>query len=92
MKKSCLGYKSIMVDKISKELIKFSSKEKELIKNLLIRIKENKLAGLDLKKLKGRDDIFRVRKGKIRIIFRTVNDQIYLLTIEKRNDNTYRDY
>lgn len=80
-----------MVDAISKALSKFSSKEKELVKNLLIKIKTHNLVGLDVKKLKGRTDIFRVRKGAIRIIYRMVAKQIYLLAIEKRSESTYRD-
>ena len=44
---------------------------------------------VDLKKLKGHENIFRIRKGKIRIIYRLQDGQIYLLAVEKRNDNTY---
>lgn len=80
-----------MVDKIIKSLSKFTQKEKDLVKKLLLKINKNNVAGLDLKKLKGRDDIYRVRKGKIRIIYRIDNKQVYLLTIERRNENTYRD-
>jgi mRNA-degrading endonuclease RelE of RelBE toxin-antitoxin system len=45
---------------------------------------------LDIKKLKGRDDIFRVRKGDIRIMYRFEKEKIFLLSIERRNDNTYK--
>jgi mRNA-degrading endonuclease RelE of RelBE toxin-antitoxin system len=78
-----------MVDKITKALNKFTQKEKDLVKSLLLKINKNNFEGLDLKKLKGRNDIFRVRKGKIRIIYRIDREQIYLLVIEKRSDNTY---
>ena len=80
-----------MVDKITKALNKFSSKEKGLVKNLLLKINQNQMIGVDLKKLKGRDDIYRARKGKIRIIYRIEDSQVYLLTIERRNENTYKD-
>lgn len=80
-----------MVDKIQKALNKFSEKEKELVKNLLIEIKNNKLGNLDLKKLKGRDDVFRVRKGKIRIIYRMKLGEVYLLAIERKSDKTYNN-
>jgi len=81
-----------MVDKIQKVLDKLSLQEKEWIKSLLFKIKNNDLLGLDLKKLKGHEDIFRVRKGKIRVIYRLQNGQIKLLAIERRNDNTYREF
>lgn len=80
-----------MVDKIKKILTQFSAKEKEWVKNLLLQIKNNKLDNLDFKKLKGRDDIYRVRKGKIRIIYRINKGEIYLLAVERRNEGTYKN-
>jgi len=78
------------MDKISKALDKLSAKENRVIKNILLKIKNDFLAGLDLKKLKNKDDIFRVRKGKIRIIFKMKkNKQISILAIERRSDKTY---
>ncbi len=81
-----------MVDKIQKALNKFSAKEKELVKELLKMIKVGTVIGLDIKKLKGQKDIYRVRKGKIRIIYKLDKGTVYLLAIERRNDNTYRDF
>lgn len=79
-----------MVDKISKVLDKLTDKEKNQIKMILKDLLAGRYANYDLKKLKGRDDIYRVRKGKIRIIYRLDDDkQIYLLAIERRNDTTY---
>jgi len=78
------------MDKISKALKKLCPKEQKNVKNILLAIKNNSLAGFDIKKLKGRNDIFRIRKGKIRIIYRTgKNGEIFVLTIERRSDNTY---
>ena len=80
-----------MTDKIQKALARLSTKEKAWIKNLLLQIKNNEVKNLDLKKLKGREDIYRIRKGKIRIIYRTYKDEIYLLAIERRNEGTYKN-
>ncbi|MFH1030137.1 MAG: hypothetical protein V1770_02665 [bacterium] len=78
------------MDKISKALKKFSGEEKDKIKKLMVLIKNGAFTGLDLKKLKGQNDIFRVRKGKIRILYRVdCSKKIYILAIEKRSDNTY---
>lgn len=57
------------MDKIAKALGKLSEEERKQLKGLLLAIKVGNLKKLDLKKLKGRDNIFRVRKGKLRIIF-----------------------
>ena len=78
-----------MVDKIQKSLNKLSEKEKNIIKELLVNLKKGKTINLDIKKLKGRDDGYRIRKGKIRIIYRIANKKIFLLAIERRSDNTY---
>jgi mRNA-degrading endonuclease RelE of RelBE toxin-antitoxin system len=79
------------MDKIQKALNRLTEKEKEAIKSLLLQLKAGDLGNFDLKKLKGRDDIFRVRKGKMRIIFFMKNQEIRLLAIERRNNNTYHD-
>ncbi len=80
-----------MVDKIEKALKKLKEKEREAIKSILTKIQKEKTRDLDIKKLKGRDDIFRVRKGKIRIVFRKNNENISILSIERRSDKTYRE-
>ncbi len=78
------------MDKIAKALKKLTSGEKEIVKTILIKINCRDFSGLDLKKLKGRQDIYRIRKGKIRIIFLIdKNKKISVLTIERKNDNTY---
>ena len=79
------------MDKISKALKKFSPKEKEKIKEILLKLKNNSLNRFDIKKLKGSDDIFRIRKGDIRIIYKiNKNNDLFILTVERRSDNTYK--
>jgi mRNA-degrading endonuclease RelE of RelBE toxin-antitoxin system len=78
------------MDKIQKALRKLNPKEREEIKAILIKLKNRQFKSLDIKKLKGREDIFRVRKGQIRIIYRTnKKGNIFILTIERRSDTTY---
>lgn len=78
------------MDKISKALKEFTEKERNQIKQILQKINLGDFKNLNIKKLKGRDDIFRVRYGKIRIIYRTDADKnIFVLVIGRRNDNTY---
>ncbi|MFH1584507.1 MAG: hypothetical protein ABIB12_00035 [Patescibacteria group bacterium] len=78
------------MDKISKALKRLSPKERRQTKELLFKVKSGNLAGLDLKKLKDREDIFRVRKGDLRIIFRQKSKSITILALERRSENTYR--
>lgn len=77
------------MDKIAKALKKLAAGEKKIVKAILVKINCHDFNGLDIKKLKGRQDIYRVRKGKIRIIYRLDNNKIFILTVERRNDNTY---
>ncbi|MBU1045982.1 hypothetical protein KJ616_02570 [Patescibacteria group bacterium] len=80
------------MDKIEKVLNKLSTKERKSIKQILLQIDEGNFQKLDLKKLKTRDDIFRVRKGNIRIIFHKKDNSIKILSIEHRTTTTYRRF
>jgi len=77
------------MDKIVKALQKLNAKEKEKLQEILFLIKQGDLQGLDIKKLTGRDDIYRVRKGDIRVIFRKIKNEIKVLAVERRTDTTY---
>ncbi|HBB38261.1 MAG: Addiction module toxin, RelE/StbE family [Candidatus Magasanikbacteria bacterium GW2011_GWD2_43_18] len=78
-----------MVDEIDKALAKLTAKKRQVIKDILSRIMREETDGMDIKKLKGRTDIYRVRKGNMRILFQKSNEGIRVLAVEKRNDNTY---
>ncbi len=79
-----------MVDKIQKALNRFTKKNKDQIQNILVNLKKGENKNYDIKKLKGYSNIFRLRKGKIRIIYRILEgNKIQLITIEKRSDTTY---
>ncbi len=77
--------------KISKALKKLSVKEQKNVKEILLNLKNNSLDVFDVKRLKGHSDIFRIRKGEIRIIYKMdKSDDIVILAIERRTDNTYK--
>lgn len=80
------------MDKIEKELQKLSVKERAWIKEILEKIARQDMRGLEVKKLKTRKDIFRVRKGNMRVIYRDNNESISILAIERRNENTYKGF
>lgn len=79
------------MDKIAKALQKLSDKERQKVKTVLSQLLAGKTGNLDIKKLKDRNDIFRVRVGDLRIIYRTdPKEKIMVLAIARRNENTYR--
>lgn len=82
---------SKFMDKISKALAKLTAREKEVITEIFAKIQAGKIASLDLKKLKGYDNICRVRFGKWRLIYRTdIKGKIFLVSFDRRNDHTYK--
>ena len=79
------------MDRIEKELRKLTSKEREQIADLLRKLAAGKTANLNIKKLKGYNDIFRIRKGGLRIIYRKdAKVKIFVLAIERRREDTYK--
>jgi len=80
-----------MADKIKKLLGKLSPKEREIVKLLIMRVKLDDLEGLDVKQLKGHSDLFRVRKGRVRIVYRKTSSELLIVRIDRRNEKTYKD-
>lgn len=84
-----LAYKNVA--RIEKELQKLSQQERSWVEDVLKKLSADKTLGLDIKKLKGYSDIFRVRKGNIRIMYRKdTKENIFLLAIERRREDTYK--
>jgi len=75
---------------LKKLLSKFSKEERRAIEFLIEKIISLNWHSLDIKKLRGYKDIFRVRKGKIRIIFIKNEKNIFILNIERRREDTYK--
>ncbi len=79
------------MDKVSKAIQKLNSKEALKIVGIIELIVKGDLQELDVKRLKGHKDIFRVRVGSYRIIFKTTNNIVIILHIGKRSDKTYNN-
>ncbi len=71
-------------------LSRFNKEEREIIEFLIEKIISLDWHNLDIKKLRGYQNIFRVRKGKIRIIFTKDKEKISIVTIERRREDTYK--
>ncbi len=75
---------------LKKLLSKFNREEREIIEFLIEKIISLNWRDLDIKKLKGYQNIFRIRKGKIRIIFTKNQKEIAIIAIERRREDTYK--
>jgi len=78
------------MDKISKAIKKINPKDAPKIADTIEFLVKGKLDDLNIKKLKGHKDIFRVRVGNYRIIYKQKIDKITLLHIGHRDENTYK--
>lgn len=78
------------MDKIDKALRKLSSKDKERIKNIIKALQSERFSNLDIKKLKGTENIFRIRKGNLRIIYQVRDRKIFILKLGYRKEDTYK--
>ena len=78
------------MDNIDKVLRKLSSNEKLKIKGMLKALRSGRFERLDIKKLKGAEDLFRVRKGKLRIIYQIRANHVFVLRLGYRKESTYK--
>ncbi len=80
------------MDKIAKLLKKLSQKERERLEEVLTLLLSKDTSSLDIKKLKGVEDIYRVRAGELRVIFQKQGKEIRILEISRRDESTYKNY
>ncbi|MGH7238232.1 MAG: hypothetical protein ACREGF_06880 [Candidatus Saccharimonadales bacterium] len=80
-----------MADKIKKMLAKLSAQDRELIKLLILRIKLDDTEGLDIKRIQSHTDLYRIRKGRLRIVYRKNAQNFLIVRIDRRNEKTYKD-
>ena len=70
--------------------VKFLAKLQPALQARLLQVVEDILSGrmdgLDVKKLKGTTDTFRVRVGNVRIVYQVADDAYYLVDITFRKD------
>ena len=78
------------MDKVDKALNKLVPKEKERIKNIIKALQSGRFDNLDIKKLKGREDIFRIRSGNLRIIYQIRDGKVFILKLGYKKENTYK--
>ncbi|KKS96501.1 MAG: hypothetical protein UV75_C0008G0016 [Candidatus Giovannonibacteria bacterium GW2011_GWA1_43_15] len=86
----CYGLCEKTMDRVAKFLKKLLPAEKGMLEDIIAKVLAHDFLGLDVKKLKGEENKFRVRKGRIRVIFIKNGDNILILSVERRGDTTYK--
>ncbi len=74
------------MDKIHKFLLKLSKKERKIFFTIFLDIENLNLEKYDIKALKVYKNLFRLKKGKIRIIYTIINQKGRVLDIDYRKD------
>ena len=77
------------MNKLQKFLSKLDFKERKIAKGIIEKVTTQDFSGLSVKKLKGVENLFRVRKGDIRLIYSQKDKIVIILEIGRRNDTTY---
>lgn len=78
------------MDSPAKFIKTLSQKDRERIEETISKLYKGEMEGLDLKKLKGYQNMFRVRIGKYRIICEQQKEYGFVVVrITKRGDTTY---
>ncbi len=81
------------MDRNQKFLNKLRQKERSKIDEVKGRIMRGDIIGLDIKKLKDTEDLFRVRVGRVRIIYSKKDGfPVEFILISFRDDNTYKHF
>lgn len=78
------------MDKIQKATEKLTKKEKQWTKEIIKMLQSGRFSNLDIKKLKDMENVFRVKKGNIRIVYQIRNNRIFILKVGRRKENAYK--
>lgn len=77
------------MDKINKFARKLKDDEALKLFSAIDLVLSNHLSGLDIKKLKGENGIYRLRLGRMRIHFLKTDHANIIIKVGFRDDNTY---
>lgn len=80
------------MDKIEKYLRRLSKSDRLALANALELLSNGKTKKLNIKKLKGYADIYRIRIGQSRVIFQQTDQGVQIIDIARRNEKTYKNF
>jgi mRNA-degrading endonuclease RelE of RelBE toxin-antitoxin system len=80
------------MDKIQKALVKLPRKYKSIFDLLMLRLYSRDFVGLNLKRLKGHKDMYRIKHGDLRLVFKMDQSGVFVLQVGLRSEKTYRKF
>lgn len=79
------------MDDIEKFFKKLNDKEYQALMLVYLQLKKDYKKVPGIVKLSGYKNVFRVRLGSFRLIFRVTNRSIFFLRITNRNESSYKN-
>jgi len=80
------------MDKKEKFIRKLDPKRRKQVFKTIEKILSRQWEHLDIRKLKGYENAYRIRKGEIRIVFIDKGYDIEVLSIGYRDEDTYKNF
>lgn len=80
------------MDKLEKFLKRLSAKDAVRVRDTIAMLYNASDSHLDIKKLSGFDELYRVRIQDVRIIFRKTPDEVTILEVNRRSEKTYKKF
>lgn len=77
------------MDAIKKALQKLSKKDRTVVLDIIESLLRGETNSLDIKKLRGLE-LYRVRKGRVRVIYYIEDEKPVVYKIDLRKENTYK--
>ena len=74
------------MDKINKFLLKLSKKERTVLLKIMNDLMNGETKHYNIKALKGFNGLYRLKKGKVRIVYAKQNKQTFMINIAYRKD------
>lgn len=80
------------MDRVKKFLKKISPLERKNLDEILQRIEIGQLKGLDVKRMKGYKNVFRIRMNDIRVVFSQEDGSFRVLFVGRRGNFRYKQF
>lgn len=80
------------MNELQKAIARLFKEHRSTFDSLMIRLLARDFLGLNVGKLKGHKDLYRLKHGKLRIIFQMDQSGLSVLQVGLRSEKTYRNF
>jgi mRNA-degrading endonuclease RelE of RelBE toxin-antitoxin system len=80
------------MDKIQKALAKLPKQHREIFYALMVKLMARDFLGLNVAKIKGYKEVYRIKHGRLRVVFKMSQQELSVLEVGLRSEKTYRNF